>query len=102
MSDKSFVHLHVHTEYSILDGAAKIQELMSAAKEMGMPAVAVTDHGNLHAAYEFVSAAKKVGIKPIIGMEATLPRELRDPIAPELTSVTAEKMTCHPMVPTPT
>ncbi|MEY4554613.1 MAG: hypothetical protein RL197_1040, partial [Actinomycetota bacterium] len=70
MSDKSFVHLHVHTEYSILDGAAKIQDLMSAAKEMGMPAVAVTDHGNLHAAYEFVSAAKKAGIKPIIGMEA--------------------------------
>jgi DNA polymerase-3 subunit alpha len=70
MSDKSFVHLHVHTEFSILDGAAKIDELMSAAKEMGMPAVAVTDHGNLHAAYEFVSAAKKAGVKPIIGMEA--------------------------------
>ena len=70
MSDKSFVHLHVHTEYSILDGAAKIGDLMKAAKEMGMPAVAVTDHGNLHAAYEFMSAAKKAGIKPIIGMEA--------------------------------
>ena len=70
MSDKSFVHLHVHTEYSILDGAAKINDLMKAAKEMGMPAVAVTDHGNLHAAYEFVNAAKKVGVKPIIGMEA--------------------------------
>ena len=70
MSDKSFVHLHVHTEYSILDGAAKISELMNAAKEMGMPAVAVTDHGNLHAAYEFMNAAKKAGVKPIIGMEA--------------------------------
>ena len=70
MSDKSFVHLHVHTEYSILDGAAKIDDLMKATKEMGMPAVAVTDHGNLHAAYEFMSAAKKAGVKPIIGMEA--------------------------------
>jgi DNA polymerase-3 subunit alpha len=60
----------VHTEYSILDGAAKIGDLMKAAKEMGMPAVAVTDHGNLHAAYEFVNAAKKVGVKPIVGMEA--------------------------------
>ena len=70
MSSKSFVHLHVHTEYSILDGAAKIDELMKAAVQMGMPAVAMTDHGNLHAAYEFVGAAKKAGIKPIIGMEA--------------------------------
>lgn len=70
MSGKSFVHLHVHTEYSILDGAARIGDLMKAAKEMDMPAVAMTDHGNLHAAYEFVNAAKKVGIKPIIGMEA--------------------------------
>jgi DNA polymerase-3 subunit alpha len=70
VSESSFVHLHVHTEYSILDGAAKIGDLMEAAKDMGMPAVAVTDHGNLHAAYEFVSAAKKAGIKPIVGMEA--------------------------------
>ncbi|MEY4276186.1 MAG: hypothetical protein RIS26_649 [Actinomycetota bacterium] len=70
MSSKSFVHLHVHTEYSILDGAAKIDELMKAAVQMGMPAVAMTDHGNLHAAFEFVGAAKKAGIKPIIGMEA--------------------------------
>ena len=70
MSGKSFVHLHVHTEYSILDGAARIDDLMKAARQMDMPAVAMTDHGNLHAAFEFVNAAKKVGIKPIIGMEA--------------------------------
>ena len=70
MSDKSFVHLHVHTEYSILDGAAKIADLMDATLELGMPAIAVTDHGNVHAAYEFLNAAKKSGIKPIIGMEA--------------------------------
>ena len=70
MSDKSFVHLHVHTEYSILDGAARVGELINAAKDLGMPAIAMTDHGNLHAAYEFMNAAKKAGIKPIIGLEA--------------------------------
>ena len=70
MTGKSFVHLHVHTEYSILDGAARIDDLMKAARQMDMPAVAMTDHGNLHAAFEFVNAAKRVGIKPIIGMEA--------------------------------
>ena len=72
MTDKSesFVHLHVHTEYSILDGAAKVKELVEAAKADGQPAVAMTDHGNVHAAWEFFHAAKKAGVKPIIGMEA--------------------------------
>lgn len=70
MPENSFVHLHVHTEYSILDGAARIGELMEQAKNLGMSAIAVTDHGNLHAAYEFVKTADKYGIKPIIGMEA--------------------------------
>ncbi len=65
-----FVHLHVHTEYSMLDGAARIDELMAAAVEMGMPAVAMTDHGYLFGAYEFWSKARKHGIKPIIGLEA--------------------------------
>jgi DNA polymerase-3 subunit alpha len=68
MSD-SFVHLHVHTEYSILDGAVKIPELMAKVKELGMPAVAMTDHGNLFGAIEFYQAAKKKGIKAIIGCE---------------------------------
>ncbi|MEP7193100.1 MAG: DNA polymerase III subunit alpha [Actinomycetota bacterium] len=70
--DKSFVHLHVHTEYSMLDGAARIDELFEAAVQMGMPALATTDHGYIFGAYEFWSKAKKYGIKPIIGLEAYL------------------------------
>lgn len=71
-SSDSFVHLHVHSEYSMLDGAARLQPLVKAAAAMGMPAIAITDHGNLHGAYEFYTAAKKAGIKPIIGIEAYL------------------------------
>ncbi len=67
---KSFVHLHVHSQYSILDGACKISDLVSKAREYGMPAVALTDHGNLFGVVEFFKAAKKEGIKPIIGVEA--------------------------------
>jgi len=70
--DKSFVHLHVHTEYSMLDGAARIDELFENAAQMGMPALATTDHGYIFGAYEFWSKAKKYGIKPIIGLEAYL------------------------------
>ncbi|MBI3792132.1 MAG: DNA polymerase III subunit alpha, partial [Gemmatimonadetes bacterium] len=65
-----FVHLHCHSEYSLLDGANRIDSLISRAKEFEQPAVAITDHGNLHAAWEFQEKAKKAGIKPIIGMEA--------------------------------
>jgi DNA polymerase III subunit alpha len=68
----SFVHLHVHTEYSMLDGAAKIDDLFSEAARMGMPAVATTDHGFVFGAYEFWKKAKKHGVKPIIGVEAYL------------------------------
>ncbi|MHB8274900.1 MAG: DNA polymerase III subunit alpha, partial [Dermatophilaceae bacterium] len=71
-SDKSFVHLHVHTEYSMLDGAARIDELFETAAQMGMPALATTDHGYVFGAYEFWSKAKKYGVKPIIGVEAYL------------------------------
>ncbi|MBF4458691.1 DNA polymerase III subunit alpha [Pseudoclavibacter sp. VKM Ac-2867] len=71
-SADSFAHLHVHSEYSMLDGAARIGELMKAAVEQGMPAVAMTDHGNVFGAYEFAKAAKEHGIKPIIGTEAYL------------------------------
>src|SRR5665811_983408 len=70
--DKSFVHLHVHTEYSMLDGAARIDELFETAEQMGMPALATTDHGYVFGAFEFWSKAKKHGIKPIIGVEAYL------------------------------
>ncbi len=65
-----FVHLHVHTEFSILDGAARISDMMAEAKRLGMPAVAITDHGNMHGAYEFYKAAKGAGITPILGIEA--------------------------------
>ncbi|MGI8628268.1 MAG: DNA polymerase III subunit alpha [Geodermatophilaceae bacterium] len=64
-----FVHLHVHTEYSMLDGAAKLPELFAETKRLGMPAIAMTDHGNMFGAYDFHRQATAVGIKPIIGME---------------------------------
>lgn len=70
MASDSFVHLHVHSEYSMLDGAARIGPLVQEAVKQGMPAVAVTDHGNTFAAFEFYRAATDAGIKPIIGIEA--------------------------------
>ena len=69
-SQDSFVHLHVHTEYSMLDGAARLGDLTQRAADLGMPAVAMTDHGNVFGAYEFYAKAKAAGIKPIIGIEA--------------------------------
>jgi len=65
-----FTHLHLHTEYSLLDGANKIKPLAKKVKEMGMTSVAMTDHGNLFGAIDFYNAMRKEGIKPIIGMEA--------------------------------
>ncbi len=64
-----FTHLHVHTEYSLLDGSAKIQELVERVKELGMDSIAITDHGAMYGAVDFYKAAKAVGIKPIIGCE---------------------------------
>ncbi|UCE60763.1 MAG: DNA polymerase III subunit alpha, partial [Phycisphaerales bacterium] len=69
MTTSSFVHLHVHTHYSLLDGATRIEELLARAKKYDMPAVAMTDHGNLFGAIEFYAAAVKAGVKPIIGCE---------------------------------
>ncbi|MFL5570535.1 MAG: DNA polymerase III subunit alpha, partial [Gemmatimonadaceae bacterium] len=66
----SFVHLHCHSEYSLLDGANRIDDLIGRALEFEQPALAITDHGNLHAAWEFQEKAKKAGLKPIIGIEA--------------------------------
>ena len=66
----SFVHLHCHSEYSLLDGANRIDDLIRRAKEFEQPALAITDHGNLHAAWEFQEHARKEKLKPIIGMEA--------------------------------
>ncbi|MCR1781608.1 DNA polymerase III subunit alpha [Nocardioides carbamazepini] len=65
-----FVHLHVHTEYSMLDGASLLDGLFTRVNDLGMPAIAMTDHGNLHGAYDFYSKAKKYGVQPIIGIEA--------------------------------
>jgi DNA polymerase-3 subunit alpha len=73
----SFVHLHVHTEYSMLDGAAKIAKLAARAKELGMPAVAMTDHGNMFGAYEFQKTVAAAGLTPIIGIEAYVAPESR-------------------------
>ena len=70
MSSENFVHLHNHTEYSMLDGAARIKQLIAKAVELEMPAIAMTDHGNAHGAYEFWKQATTQGIKPIIGIEA--------------------------------
>ena len=66
---KPFVHLHLHTEYSLLDGATRIDELLAKCNEYEMPAVAITDHGNMYCAWKFLNAAKAAGIKPIIGCE---------------------------------
>lgn len=66
---KQFVHLHLHTQYSLLDGANKLPDVLELAKRYGQPAIAMTDHGNLHGALEFYTEAKKIGIKPIIGCE---------------------------------
>ncbi|MCW6008597.1 DNA polymerase III subunit alpha [Micromonospora sp. CPCC 205371] len=71
MSD-SFVHLHVHTEYSMLDGAARLKDLFSEARRLEMPALAMTDHGNLFGAYDFYKQATAAGVKPIIGSEMYL------------------------------
>ena len=78
MSDTpSFVHLHNHSDYSLLDGASKIDSMVDIAVSMGMQAVALTDHGNLFGAIQFYAAAKKRGIKPIIGCEVYVAKEDR-------------------------
>src|SRR2546423_9338423 len=66
---EQFVHLHLHTDYSLLDGACDVEKLVHRVKELGMPAVAMTDHGNIFGAVHFVNAAHKEGVKPIVGCE---------------------------------
>ncbi len=68
----SFVHLHLHTEYSLLDGAVRISDLIKKCERLEMPAVAMTDHGNIFGAIEFYQKAAQGGVKPIIGCEAYL------------------------------
>ena len=76
-ADPGFVHLHVHTEYSMLDGAARVDELVKEVANQGMPAIAITDHGNVFGAYEFNKKALAAGVKPIIGIEAYVAPESR-------------------------
>lgn len=79
MSDKPFVHLHLHSEFSLLDGGNRLDKLIARVKELGMDSVAVTDHGNMHAAVSFYKQAKAAGIKPILGVEAYVaPGDRRD------------------------
>src|SRR5258708_579367 len=79
----SFVHLHAHTEYSLLDGQGKVKKMVARAMELGMPALAITDHGTMFGVIEFFKACKANEIKPIIGVEAYMaPRKMgeRDPV----------------------
>src|SRR5437868_12895807 len=79
MPRDSFVHLHLHTEYSLLDGSIRMKELMKKAAEFEMPAVAITDHGNLFGVIEFYQEAQRAGVKPIIGCEVYVaPRSHKD------------------------
>src|SRR5438067_64585 len=70
MPRTDFVHLHAHSDYSLLDGACKIDAMVERARELEMPALALTDHGNLFGAIEFYEKANAAGVKPILGMEA--------------------------------
>lgn len=76
MSD--FVHLHCHTEYSLLDGAIRLKDLCAKAVDFGMPAAAITDHGNLYGAVYFYNTCKQFGIKPIIGCEVYVANDHTD------------------------
>ncbi|MEM6260098.1 MAG: PHP domain-containing protein, partial [Planctomycetota bacterium] len=78
-----FVHLHLHSQYSLLDGGNRLDRLVKHVKALGMDAVAVTDHGNLHGAVEFYNLAKKQGVKPILGIEAY--------VAPDINGKTSDR-----------
>ena len=78
MPGRGFSHLHVHSEYSILDGLIRIEELMKWTKENGAGYVALTDHGNLYGAVHFCREAKEAGLKPLIGIEAYISPTTRD------------------------
>ena len=78
LAEVPFSHLHVHSQFSVLQAVSPVNELVAAAKEMGMPALAVTDHGNMMAAFQFVRACSKEGIKPIVGAELNVCRDMHD------------------------
>src|SRR5262244_3119630 len=77
MKHSDFVHLHNHSDYSLLDGASPIPAMVKRAAELQMPALALTDHGSLFGAVEFYQEARKAGVKPILGMEAYVTRGKR-------------------------
>ena len=87
----SFVHLHVHSEYSMLDGAARLSDLFAECERTGMSAIAITDHGNVYGAYDFWSKGQAVGIKPIIGIEAYVAPEHRRHKQPVFWGTPAQK-----------
>ena len=74
----SFTHLHVHTEYSMLDGASRISELVASAAADGQKAIGITDHGNMYGILDFYQACKEHGVKPILGTEAYMAYESRE------------------------
>src|SRR5271167_3545190 len=80
---QQFVHLHLHTDFSMLDGACEIGKLVDRVKELEMPAVAMTDHGNIFGAVEFANAAKEKGVKPILGCELYICKKEDHRAAPE-------------------
>ena len=89
LKPSDYVHLHNHTQYSLLDGLTKVPALVERVKELGMDAVAMTDHGTMSGAIEFYKAAKAGGIKPIIGMEAYVaPRAITIKTRPKTASIT--------------
>ncbi|MDA8440780.1 MAG: DNA polymerase III subunit alpha [Peptococcaceae bacterium] len=83
-ADSGFVHLHVHSEYSLLDGAARIKDLVATAKEQGMSALAITDHGVMYGVMDFYKEAKRQGIKPILGCEVYVAPRSRSDKVPQL------------------
>jgi len=92
MADSSFVHLHVHSDYSLLDGASKIKEIVKRAAELEMPGIAISDHGVMHGVIDFYEACKSQGIRPILGCEVYVaPRTMfdKDP------KLDGQKETCH-------
>ena len=78
LAEVPFTHLHVHSQFSVLQAVSSVGELVAAAKDMDMPALAVTDHGNMMAAFQFVRACNKEGIKPIVGAELNVCRDMHD------------------------
>ena len=78
LEDVQFSHLHCHSQYSILQATSEVDQIVAAAKSLGMPAIALTDHGNMMAAFHFVKAALKEGIKPILGCEFNLCPDRKD------------------------